>query len=100
MGSPQKSHGERVPVELFSKVTEASSDRTENNRCFPFMSRRTQGDDSPCKLQANVRDLTPTSDTGPSDGMMPLPKGSKRPLRLWCHIYLHMQVKGFELVPM
>lgn len=27
-------------------------------------------------------------------------KGAKRPLRLWCHIYLHMQVKGFELVPM
>lgn len=109
-----KSHGERIQVELFSKISEPGSigsplTRTQRD-CFgtaDLLRRPTRQLDLSSRTRAGfpVREPTTAASSfgvghADDEGSFDVPKGAKRPLRLWCHIYLHMQVKGFELVPM
>merc|ERR1712032_88502 len=41
---------------------------------------------------------TPAQAAASGESRAPATRGSRR-LRLWAHIYLHMQVQGFDLVP-
>ena len=107
MSGPHRAHSERVPVDLYNKISApggfGSSPTQTQQRCFERPAREA---DPFARTRAGFSVREPTSSASSfgagladEEGALDASK-AKRPLRLWCHIYLHMQVKGFELVPM